>query len=1266
MNVPYHLERFLDDGKQLWARSVNCTGSRGILQPECASCLSVKLGQTLINLEFRAQSAPAHTPYQYLTHNQLTDALREVTAQKNTQRLTILNMARKVSRTTARMSDHKRLLMAMSTCDIPRLNMLIRVGIKQRAGPNELIKRIAGAVSTLNPTGYRTRSYTDTDKKFMRCMKHLAGRKGVYALSKALGLPSMSTIRASKPLRLLPSVSAPKPAEIGTNISTFFGPESPNSKFSSAGHVLMIDGLHLSQRACWHRGSNQILGLCREHSEPFDLSMNNMPSVLKVVDAVHGDTPKCHYGREATVLAVAAFRDHNYHGIPIAQTQTCKSEKGPGFAALLRTAIDQWEKHGEPQNGPLFIVSTDGDSVFREGAFQVLMCRTVDESSPLYLKLSGCMGLNLQCGKKNVVLGPDTKHVAKRIATNERSPEGTVIDQVVLNRPIITQWLEKLPGETKETVAILVDPADHQNVPKAYKLLRAIISVGKDGIPDTPSLSPTDKITHRAFALAGEMWRAFLDAFTVRELSLSERLASLSQFARMAFVFYRMHGSSFLSNQLYGDLQALVKAAFFCVARQQELDPEQVFYLYQIGSDRLEELFSEVRTESHDSNCDSLQLSERLSTAADTLAIFAEHPEWHQGHVRRSWSGKEADHVNPTYFTGDQRVKTVVLTTVWQAGRSAADEFLRNHGIDFDFVDILSDPNVDFLRPNGGGIYPGVSTEKDRSLPDDVPNPSSSTEPTSASDSLPDADTMDEEDGDNGAPEDLPNITLEDLLPEPEANSLDASESAGFSSVQPESNQDWLEYQLDSGGAKQLHKASILSTLFNSDYRHLAVNRLLRVRCYTKDGGRKPNLNNVEFSGEHSFNVGDIAVGLIRTGDIVAAAVIKVTVITREKQRVSQIDTEELGCPESKVSITAQLLVLRDVLVVGDGETIPSSHKWLWNGTYAKFDPIKGAHSAVEAGTRKALTVQIPGAFVHPLDAEIEEIKHLPYEERESLRSKHVPHVWAVRQEDLLAVVSAMYDCLEGSSVIKTLPKHGKSAQFPYADAKKIMTFVIAAPTQILAEKTVNSEKIQCYQCHLFIKPDDSWAHVGSHVFKSIKGITDPNLHEPVDSANPCGFCGRAGCQVDLSGLPTSRATPKVTSSCVRAHPFSYGHRKKYSAATPCTNVPIFCTLCTVIPPRKSPPAFWKYSMYPHIRVAHPQHWDELWNRPTNLPADLALNLAISREEMKALGAVHGLSDAPLAQMLQPSARRGQKRPLDDITNTESLAEASPSSRLRM
>ncbi|KAJ6616226.1 hypothetical protein B0H10DRAFT_1799812, partial [Mycena sp. CBHHK59/15] len=127
------------------------------------------------------------------------------------------------------------------------------------------------------------------------------------------------------------------------------------------------------------------------------------------------------------------------------------------------------------------------------------------------------------------------------------------------------------------------------------------------------------------------------------------------------------------------------------------------------------------------------------------------------------------------------------------------------------------------------------------------------------------------------------------------------------------------------------------------------------------------------------------------------------------------------------------------------------------------------------------------------------------------------------------------------------------------------------------------------------------------------------------------------------------------------AHSFSYGHTKKYSVTTPCTNVPLFCTLCPPIPPRKSPAVVWKYSMYAHVKLAHPRYWDDLLSRPKDLPAQLALNIAISREEMMALGATFGISEAPLAQTLAPAPRRGQKRVLDDITNVE----AGPTSRTR-
>ncbi|KAJ7749791.1 hypothetical protein DFH07DRAFT_681751, partial [Mycena maculata] len=144
-------------------------------------------------------------------------------------------------------------------------------------------------------------------------------------------------------------------------------------------------------------------------------------------------------------------------------------------------------------------------------------------------------------------------------------------------------------------------------------------------------------------------------------------------------------------------------------------------------------------------------------------------------------------------------------------------------------------------------------------------------------------------------------------------------------------------------------------------------------------------------------------------------------------------------------------------------------------------------------------------------------------------------------------------------------------------------------PTQALAQKEHDdSQMINCFQCHLSIKPDESRAHVGLHILRAIRGPRERLLYEEIMLPDPCGFCGRSGCQVDVT---KSGKTLKATSSCIRQHPFKYGNAKKFSVATPSTNVPIDCALCDIIPPRKIAPAYWKYSMFSHIQSTHPRNW---------------------------------------------------------------------------
>ncbi|KAJ7861067.1 hypothetical protein B0H13DRAFT_2355250 [Mycena leptocephala] len=119
---------------------------------------------------------------------------------------------------------------------------------------------------------------------------------------------------------------------------------------------------------------------------------------------------------------------------------------------------------------------------------------------------------------------------------------------------------------------------------------------------------------------------------------------------------------------------------------------------------------------------------------------------------------------------------------------------------------------------------------------------------------------------------------------------------------------------------------------------------------------------------------------------------------------------------------------------------------------------------------------------------EIESIKHLSLADSEPLIARHMDHVWAVATEDFTAVVSTLYTSLDSGTVLKLLPKHGKSNSFPYVDSKNATAFIVDNPTQALTEKSNNAEKIMCHRCHIFIKPEDARCHVGAHIFKSING----------------------------------------------------------------------------------------------------------------------------------------------------------------------------------
>ena len=138
-------------------------------------------------------------------------------------------------------------------------------------------------------------------------VKVIGGPKLLYALNRALGLPSYRTIGIHRRVpQLIPAILAPSFEVASANISTFFNQEERPSSVPT-GHSLMIDGVALEERCRYLRSFDSVIGLCREHAGVLDLCVRSLQSILVIGEAIHTKEPRAHYASEATVVAVAPF-----------------------------------------------------------------------------------------------------------------------------------------------------------------------------------------------------------------------------------------------------------------------------------------------------------------------------------------------------------------------------------------------------------------------------------------------------------------------------------------------------------------------------------------------------------------------------------------------------------------------------------------------------------------------------------------------------------------------------------------------------------------------------------------------------------------------------------------------------------------------------------------------------------------------------------------------------------------------------------------------
>ena len=106
-------------------------------------------------------------------------------------------------------------------------------------------------------------------------------------------------------------------------------------------------------------------------------------------------------------------------------------------------------------------------------------------------------------------------------------------------------------------------------------------------------------------------------------------------------------------------------------------DPKARVYLYQLGTDQLEGLFSIIRTLTHAHNCSLLELQQRFTAAYQIKNVHSDHPNW-QSEKRREASTD--DHSSVSSWVGElstENLSQSTLKSIWNNGKLRAINFLK-------------------------------------------------------------------------------------------------------------------------------------------------------------------------------------------------------------------------------------------------------------------------------------------------------------------------------------------------------------------------------------------------------------------------------------------------------------------------------------------------------------------------------------------------------------------------------------------------------------
>ncbi|KAF7328555.1 hypothetical protein MVEN_02543200 [Mycena venus] len=1148
-------------------RSLECSGSILTTHGCCDACEG--LDSAIEIVENWSQQSFGKKSIDRLNHGQLEAKLKVLSRQLRAEQITKSNHWISLKAARKRLDDYNRLFDLLFANQVPRLPRLLSTAKKEGWSTTKTAEKSQLAIDGK----YHPRNYTEFDRDLAILMYELGGAAALHALNKALiMLPSRRTIvETRREMNLRITVGDVKVSEILENIEILFSDINTGDR-GPVLHTLSQDEIAGDGRLCYLEETDEIAGLC-EHAtsrlKTFKMG-DDLSCIEEVIKAIRaGDI---HVGKEFSVAAFARHAPDDYGAKPVLLMPTCKKGSWQSSARILQKLIQAWKlsPFGEAKHGPLQEIASDGDGRRRAALYLVCMHKRLGPDDPIYQFLSDLPGLNLYTGEDGITMCFDPKHLFKRMSiqslefiTNNVgiiglctllcSLAGILLNGVIINKTLVAQWLEKIPGHdwSDQSIHALLNPKDPQDVGRATKLLCLVPEMRH---LDTSDLTPAEKNTHRALSLLGEMFHALIDPFINPTLSLSEQMIQLVKFAHMACALFVKHDGDF-SHQLYGDLQCMVKSMIFKIVHSKVLNPLLKVFLCLLGDDVLETLFGRSRmVGGHSPNHAIDELRHRFCSALRMDKIFQKYPwlERRPRHLQLIRS-RDVDHLSPRQWEGDLTAGSVDIRACYLAGVSLARGILAKFGCDMDFTARFAPDDVDLMRPNGGKC-PGLSKEVDRSLVDASTAATESLSSSASNESLKPADIL------------AFNAKVALATEKAAHTELDAR-------ANPEAHSIWINLTED--GQKKAHKKTILRT---------SHDRLLRVRYFSTGGDSWDRTASAAYSkstaDDHLFKIQGLFATLVcfNTAQVSLAILqckdIKI-VNTHPIKYLEAAPTAEISLPDTRYEISGQILSL-----VPYDESHDSSGKisWAWAAQFVAFESPKSKQaSTTDVPARmRHLSVTVDGRLVLPLTTA--DLKQVTLEEilnisRSTDTESESEKTWVFSNSQLEAMGTALVERVQEEEVRLKIPVYGVVKEVTIGTTKSILhSFnAVTAPA-------AKDNRRPCCICQKNVAGPDRQNHMGKHILFAQRGVVEANdTVAEVSKKFPCGFCGK---EMSDRGCTISIVSGKAISSCPERYQFQVKAALKSSSTKPCTNAPLKCSLC--------PETHWKYNMLQHLQERHP------------------------------------------------------------------------------